>query len=282
MVPVTVQAAGGSATVTVFRPSHVGDYGTLDTTFAQHVHEVRTVGGGPPMTQDRDWTVHVVGRYTVEAVDARGTVTKLRIEVMKAVNGVNGDKSQLLPAATVIEATNPAGTTEYARADGVLLATQRAALQQVVTVRPPDAPTIDDLFPPGGPRAVGDSWPMDGEQFAAFNRAAHNRPAKRAAGEAKLVELTAAGGIPEMKIRQTIDVWDAAPTTRPGLTQSLTHGTTTYTHTVPVDPAVHGVTTDTAIANDYIGHGTDVGGAAVDVKTRYTIEKHWTTTPATP
>ncbi len=280
VVPTVARAAGDPVPVTVFRPARVGDADAVEVTFAQHSHEVRTVRGQPPTTHDHDWTVHLVGRRTVEAVDGRGVVTRYRCEVTKAVNGVDGNKSQLIQVGTVIEVTNPAGTVELARADHEpLRPAEVRALRQVLGVRPPAAPTVDDLFPAGGPRAIGDTWPLDVARFAEFERAAHQPSAKHVSGYATLVRLDRAAGASVLAVRQTVEQSGAAiPTTRPGATQTLDHDATTYTDTLPVGPGAHGHNTDMTSTTDYDLHATTTDGVPSDVTTRYTTQKHWATT----
>lgn len=274
VTPALARAAEDKYAVHVFRPSHVGDVEDLDASVSQHLHLVRTVHGRPPVTRDGDWTVHLVGRVTAMAVDDRGVVTRARCEVAKAVTAVDGRTSQLLPAGTVVEVTSPAGTLEYRRPDGGPVTQQARALRQVLSIRPPAAPTPDDLFPAGGPHAVGETWPLDAARSADYDRAAHVPLAKRVTGSATLVKLIEAAGVPCMVLRRTIDTVDeGVPTTQPGATRTLKHSAQIYADTLPLNPAAHGGTFDVSVTNDYVDHGVAADGTPFEAEEHLTIEK---------
>ena len=168
----SVQAAE-TYPIDLARPTHVGEVVNVDATSETRVHEVRTERGQPPTTRDSVRAVHFVGPCTVLAVDGRGVATKVRCVLAQATVKVDGKLYSILPDVTLgitaVEVTNTAGQTQYARSDSIAVtADQTADLRQVLLVRPPVAPTTQDIFPPGGRRAVGDTWPMDAARAADF------------------------------------------------------------------------------------------------------------------
>jgi hypothetical protein len=267
-----------------FRPSHVDDAFDVDVLAEQHVHHVRRVVGQAEASQDVAWSVHLVGRCTVRAVDAKGAYTAVECRVSELVTTLDGHSSPLLPVGAVIEVTVPAGGPRFRRLDGPLPSGGDRALALVLTAYPPGAPTADELYPPGRPRTVGESWPLDVAQDSALRRAAGMPAAAHVAGHATLVGRTDVAGRPCLLVKHVSDVDGPIPATRPaGVTSAHRNELSVSTATLPLDPAEPPVALVAQATVDYDVHGAvPDSGTPFDEQTHVVTDTRSTRTPARP
>jgi len=267
-----------------FRPSHVGETFDCDVSAEQHVHHVRHVAGRAPAEADFAWTVHLAGRCTVRAVDAKGSPTTLDCRVSELVTTLTGTASPLLPAGAVVRVTEPPGGPRFARLDGPLPPGGERALALVLTAYPAGVPTPDDLYPPGRPRAVGESWPLDPTADAALRRAVGGPPPAHLAGHATLLARADVAGVPCLRVKHVSDVDGPVPATRPaGVASAHRNELSVSTAALPLDPAEPVVDLVSQVTADYDVHGSvPDGGPPFDEQTHVVTDTHATRTAVRP
>ena len=272
-------AADGPYAVRQFRPSHVGDAFDCDVTAAQRVRHVRHVAGQPEAALEVARTVHLLGRCTVRAVDAHGSCTTLDCRVSQLDATLDANPAQpLLPPGAIVEVTQSDGAPQFHRLDGPLPPGCDRSLALVLTAYPADAPTPDDLYPPGHPRAVGESWPIDPAQDAAARRLAHAPPATHVAGHATLVGPATVAGQPCLLVKHVSDVDGPVPATRPlGVTSAHRNALSVSTAALPLDPAQPPLDIVAQDTVDYDVHGTvPQTGQPFDEQTHVVTDTHLT------
>ncbi len=251
-----------------FHPAHVGDAYDCDVTAAQHVRHARAVAGRPPTAEEADWSVHLLGRCTVGAVDAKGSPTTLTCKIAKLTVTREGKPTDPLPAGAEIEATRPADGPHYRRLDGPLPPGIDRALALVLVAYRADGPTPDDLYPPIRPRAVGDSWPMVAP------------PARgHVAGHATLVGPATVAGRDCLLVKHVSDT--DGPAMLPGGQKGHRNDLSVSTAALPLDGAgwIDMVSKDTV---DYDVQSTEPDGTPVDEQTHVVTDTHAARTAAKP
>ncbi len=277
LVFLLLTAAVDPVTIRQFRPSRVGDVFDLDVTAARRRHIELDVRGRPPAVADDDRSVHLVGRCTVTAVDAHGAYTAVRCRVDRLVTTVGGRDASPLPAGAVVEVT--AGQP-FRRVDGPLPDGVAGPLSLVLTAYPPGAPTADDLFPPGRPRNVGQSWPMN----PAARGPDAGPPPDHVAGHATLVDRTLLNGRPAVHVSRVSDVDGPAPVPAqpPGVQTAHRNQLTETTATLPVDPADAAAELAVRDTVDHDLHGTTPDGVPFTEQTHVVTDTRSVRTPVSP
>ncbi len=268
-------AAAPTYPVRQFRPSRVGDAFDCDVTAVRHVHRERTVGNATPVVTDHDVTVHLAGRCTVRAVDARGACTAVdcQVTVLTATGG-DGRPADVVPAGAVLSAVRAGGRAplEIRRVDGPLPPGGDRAVRLVLSAHPPGGPTADDVFPPGPPRAVGESWPIDPAR-------APYGPATHVAGHATLVGLARVGGRDCLVVKHVSDA-DGPVAPPPGAAAAHRNELAESTATLPLDPAVPAVDVVARDTADTDARGVTSDGVAFTDRTHDVTDTHTVQTPA--
>ncbi|MBA3699867.1 MAG: hypothetical protein H0W78_13545 [Planctomycetes bacterium] len=186
--------------IVLTRRAHTGDRYQVVCDATQATRTIWTVDGSRmPATNEVDvW--HYFAVVEVVAASALGTENQARITVneltsMKRIDGRDGEKSDLLPAGTVIEAVWRDGSTHFTIAGEPPAAALALVLSRLVHLESPAISLDEAIFGTDQRQQAGASWPVDAKAAAQDMTIRMKSPTKAEAisGSSKLVEVVPDG-----------------------------------------------------------------------------------------
>ena len=188
--------------------------------------------------EERVLSATLSGSARVTKIDKQGIATELSLQVDKLDIVIDGEAgTPIVNERVAVKRVD--GHEVFEASYGALKGPARRALSLLVSVQPPDAPRTDDAFPPGKPRKLGDSWPLDAEKMVEWMKqhGTVTEP-KYVEGKATLKGLKPCG-VKEtcLEVGFEFTVKNARPVVKPvGMEWEGANGRTELTGLLPLDP----------------------------------------------
>jgi hypothetical protein len=254
-------APADNYTIKLFRPSHTGDRfdWNADKSFQSH-YSTSTKDGQRPVVHDRVLKLHLESAVTVEAVDATGHESRITCEIRKCTVDSGDGAQDILPAGSVLTAEMKGGKKSYSLKGGALTPPQLYSVDLLISLAVSGSPTMDDVFPAGGPMAAGARWQADAQKLAESLRGRGlSVDARDLSGTAAFLGIQKVGDTECAKVNLTFDLRNAhQPTTKPTSSDVMTQRSV-ITLLLPVDTnrRVAAETIETQTEDDHAGTSAD-------------------------
>lgn len=189
------------------RPTKPGDRYRYTADGALLQKAKSTVAGQRGGESEGGFGVHLEGTVEVLEVSKTGEEAKVTCTVTKCVRQTAEGDGELIPAGRVVTATAGADKTTFSLDQGTLSDEARDALDLVLRLSDDDGFTDDDMYGPGEPKRVGDTWPLHADAVAKGAEHQHVKidPAD-VSGTLKLEGVQTVNGVECQKIAGTIKV----------------------------------------------------------------------------
>lgn len=269
------RAAEKEYEIRIHRPDKAGMKFDVSITSALKREVATTAEGRTTREAEEVFAVELKAVAEIIEVDEKGRDLKVTYVIEKCIKS-SGDKDEeiLAKGKVITAAIGPDGKqTVYTAADGKLSDEQRAALDLVADLPPPNAALADDLYGPKGAQKIGASWSVKSSAMAEDLKR-HDYQAKPDAisGTVKLNGLEKANGIQCLNITGEMKV--ARARMKPGNDERAlpirnASIDSNFSWLLPVDPSLNHVVAYGTVVSTYSlgGAGADAGDGRSEVKT---------------
>jgi hypothetical protein len=258
--------AADEVAIKLNRPFKPGDIVVVSTRLEFHQVQSGMVNGRPS-ERNTDFKAVLEGTETVEAVNAKGGITKRSIKVTKCTR----DDQVLVPPGSTLTAENVDGSTEITIDGNDPTPEALEALAELADTARPDDASDDELLGTDKPQKVGNSWPIHPDAVAkVFSSGPLRLNGGQVTGDTRLTDVSGIDGKPSFAVDTTVAVDAPKPDLAEGASFEDVRDLKIAIHatvTLPVDDRSHDSTGRLEFKRS-LSFKTDPAGPAFTVSVR--------------